>query len=177
MRLGMNKYGWTVLTFLLALCCSFLSPALTLANKRVDRIAITYVKFPLNAPLIIARAQGLYEKEFGPDGIRIEWPEVSAGPKQAEALASGAVQFASVISADAVLTAKSKGADHPKQSRALIARETGIDANDVARLLPDYDFDPSATPADLTDLATIQDFLLDWGVITTKVDIKNLFWP
>jgi len=81
------------------------------AGPDLDTIAITYVKFPLNVPLIIAKKAGLFEKEFAADKITVQWPELTAGPKQVEAMAAGSVQFASVISADAVITAKANGVD------------------------------------------------------------------
>ena len=84
------------------------------------RIAITYVKYPLNAPLIVAKHLGLYEQEFQADGIGVDWADIVTGPGQAAALASGAVQIASVISSDAVLASRSKG--EPVRAVAVFAR-------------------------------------------------------
>lgn len=83
-------------------------------------ISITYVKFPLNAPLILAKVLGLYEKEFATDGSTVEWAALETGPGQAEALAAGAVQFASAMSADAVLAARSR--NEPVRAFAVFAR-------------------------------------------------------
>lgn len=82
-----------------------------LSAPKVSKITITYVKLPLNVPAIAAKKLGLFEKEFGPDGISIDRPELTAGPKQTEAIASGSVQFASVLSSDSAILAKVNGVD------------------------------------------------------------------
>lgn len=81
------------------------------AAEKVDKISITYVKLPLNVPAIIAKRLGLFEKEFGPDGIAIERPEMNTGAQQMRALAAGAVQFASVTGGEAAILAKANGMD------------------------------------------------------------------
>jgi sulfonate transport system substrate-binding protein len=81
------------------------------AAAKADKISITYVKLPLNVPAILAKRLGLFEKEFGPDGITIQRPELTAGPQQTEALAAGSVQFASVLSSDSAILAKANGVD------------------------------------------------------------------
>jgi sulfonate transport system substrate-binding protein len=88
-----------------------LGPSPVDAAAKVDKISITYVKLPLNAPAILAKRLGLFEKEFGPDGITIQRPELTAGPQQTEALAAGSVQFASVLSSDSAILARSNGMD------------------------------------------------------------------
>ena len=81
------------------------------AAAKVDKISITYVKLPLNVPAILAKRLGLFEKEFGPNGISIERPELTAGPRQTEAMAAGSVQFASVLSSDSAILAAANGVD------------------------------------------------------------------
>lgn len=80
-------------------------------NSTPDKITITYVKLPLNVPIIIAKHLELFEKEFGKDNIVVEWADITAGPKQIQAMAAGSVQFASAISADSVITARANGMD------------------------------------------------------------------
>jgi sulfonate transport system substrate-binding protein len=87
------------------------SPSPVDAAAKADKISITYVKLPLNVPAILAKRLGLFEKEFGPDGITIQRPELTAGPQQTEALAAGSVQFASVLSSDSAILAKANGVD------------------------------------------------------------------
>lgn len=86
-------------------------PAFSASAEKVDEINITYVKYPLNVPAIVAYKTGMYEKEFGPDGITISHPELTAGPKQTQALAAGSVQFASVLSGTSAIMARSNGID------------------------------------------------------------------
>ncbi len=87
-------------------------PQLSFAQKpNIDKVTITYVKFPLNVPIIIAKYLNLFETEFSKDSIPVEWAEITAGPKQVQAMAGGSVQFASAISADAVITAKANDMD------------------------------------------------------------------
>jgi len=86
-------------------------PAFSANTEKVDEINITYVKYPLNVPAIVAYKTGMYEKEFGPEGITINHPELTAGPKQTQALAAGSVQFASVLSGTSAIMAKSNGID------------------------------------------------------------------
>lgn len=81
------------------------------AASKVEKISITYVKLPLNMPAIVAKRLALFEKEFGSDGIAIERPELTAGPKQTEAMAAGSVQFASVLSSDSAILARANGVD------------------------------------------------------------------
>jgi sulfonate transport system substrate-binding protein len=86
-------------------------PSTVDAAAKIEKVSITYVKMPLNAPAILAKRLGLFEKEFGPDGIAIQRPELTAGPQQTQALASGSVQFASVLSSDSAILARSNGMD------------------------------------------------------------------
>lgn len=106
----MTGLGWRLLFALIALFCSY-GPVLAADAEPVKEIGITYVKFPLNAPAIVAYKQGLFEKEFKPDGITITHPELTAGPKQTQALAAGSVQFASVLSGASAIMAKANGVD------------------------------------------------------------------
>jgi sulfonate transport system substrate-binding protein len=98
-------------TMAMCLLVLFLMTSVAIADALPQKIVITYVKFPLNAPTIVAKKLGLYEQEFSSLGISIEWPELTAGPKQIQAMAGGSVQFASAISADSVITANSNGMD------------------------------------------------------------------
>jgi len=106
----MRKAIVVLSTAVIGLTLVFGSSSLNAATK-IDKLSITYVKLPLNAPAILAKRLGLFEKEFGPDGIVIQRPELTAGPQQTQALAAGSVQFASVLSSDSAILAKSNGVD------------------------------------------------------------------
>jgi sulfonate transport system substrate-binding protein len=89
---------------------SVLAPP-SMSAAKVEKIAVTYVKLPLNVPTIITKRLGLLEKEFAPDKITIQLPELTAGPQQTEAIAAGSVQVASVLSIDSAILAKANGID------------------------------------------------------------------
>jgi sulfonate transport system substrate-binding protein len=100
-----------VTLLIVATLAVILFPIGGLASEKVDKIVITYVKLPLNVPSILAKQLGLFEKEFGRDGIAVEWPELTAGPKQTQAMAAGSVQFASVLGSDSGILGKANGVD------------------------------------------------------------------
>jgi sulfonate transport system substrate-binding protein len=104
------KRTWIVWLCVVPMALAFGSSDVRAATK-VDKISITYVKLPLNVPAILAKRLGLFEKEFGPSGISIERPELTAGPRQTEAMAAGSVQFASVLSSDSAILAGANGID------------------------------------------------------------------
>jgi len=106
----MMKRKWIVCVCLIGIVFIFGSSKVSAAAK-VNKISITYVKLPLNVPAILAKRLGLFEKEFGPDGISIDRPELTAGPRQTEAMAAGSVQFASVLSTDSAVLARANGVD------------------------------------------------------------------
>jgi sulfonate transport system substrate-binding protein len=104
-------------------CAAVLAQGPAQAAGARKTLAVTYVKYPLNAPLILAKVMGLYEREFAPDAITVEWADITTGPRQAEAIRDGGVQIASVISSDAVLAAIARG--EPIQAVAVFARAPG----------------------------------------------------
>ena len=81
------------------------------AASKPDKISITYIKLPLNAPAIIAKRLGFFEKEFGPDKIAIQRPEMITASQQMQAMAAGSVQFASVLGSEAAILARANGVD------------------------------------------------------------------
>ncbi|MDU2065124.1 MAG: NrtA/SsuA/CpmA family ABC transporter substrate-binding protein [Sporomusaceae bacterium] len=76
-----------------------------------EAIHITYVKAPLNVPSIVEKKLGLFEKEFGKDSIKVDFPEITVGPKQIEALAAGSVDFAHCLGGTTALMAAANGVD------------------------------------------------------------------
>ena len=97
-------------------------PALAQSAPWADSasVTITYVKQPLNAPLILAKALGMYEEEFESAGYTVKWADLSTAAAQARALREGTVQFASVIGWDGVLLARSRG--EPIKAISVFAR-------------------------------------------------------
>lgn len=108
-------YRKTAMTLLILLG---LTPVLTgcgseqaAAPEKPRSMNITYVKAPLNVPSIVEKRLGLFEKEFGKDGMAIGFPEITAGPKQTEAIAAGAVDFAHCLGGTAAILAAANGVD------------------------------------------------------------------
>lgn len=85
--------------------------ALSSASAEIRELNITYVKAPLNIPSIVQKRMELFEKEFGPQGITVGHPEITAGPKQTQAMAAGSVDFANCVGGTSVLIAASQGLD------------------------------------------------------------------
>ncbi|WP_455543338.1 NrtA/SsuA/CpmA family ABC transporter substrate-binding protein [Intestinibacter sp.] len=82
------------------------------SNKSAElpkKINITYVKAPLNVPSILEKNDSLFDEEFKSDNIELNWPEITAGPDQTEALASGDIDFAHCLGGTSALIAASNG--------------------------------------------------------------------
>ncbi len=86
-----------------------LSTGVLFAADFPDKLAITYVKAPLNVPSIVAKDLKIFEKSF--PGVAMSFPEITQGPKQSEALASGEIGVANCIGATSAILAASEGLD------------------------------------------------------------------
>ena len=87
------------------------SPAKEAAAPKPTTLHITYVKAPLNIPSIIEKKQQLFDKEFGKDNIKIEYPEITSGAKQTEALAAGSLEFLNALGGTSAILAAANGVD------------------------------------------------------------------
>lgn len=77
----------------------------------LDEIAVTYVTAPLNVPSIAERRLGLFTDAFADMGIDVTYSELTTGPEQTAALASGDIQFLFAVGATSVILAAANGAD------------------------------------------------------------------
>ncbi len=77
----------------------------------VNKIAVTYVKSPLNVPSIIEKEKRIFEKAFAEYNLPIEYSNLTTGPEQTQALASGDIQFLYAVGATSVILSASNGAD------------------------------------------------------------------
>ncbi len=77
----------------------------------VDKIGVTYVKSPLNVPSIIEKEKGIFAEAFAGYGLSVEYSNLTAGPEQTQALASGDLQFLYAVGATSVILSASNGAD------------------------------------------------------------------
>ncbi|SIQ48492.1 NitT/TauT family transport system substrate-binding protein/sulfonate transport system substrate-binding protein [Alkalispirochaeta americana] len=74
-----------------------------------SEINVSYVTSPFNLPIIIMREKGLLEEEFAPQGITINWHEITSGAHQATAMAAGSLDIASVINSTSVILSNAAG--------------------------------------------------------------------
>lgn len=64
--------------------------------------------------------------------------------------------------------------EHPEEVYRLAAEETGISMDNVKQMYNWYDFDPTIKDSDIKDMEKTQEFLLQNGLLTKKIEIKNL---
>ena len=86
------------------------APAKT-AAANPKSISLTYVKAPLNVPSIVEKKLGLFEKEFAKDKIAVQYPEITVGSKQTEAMAAGSLDFAHALGGTSAILAAANGVD------------------------------------------------------------------
>ena len=77
----------------------------------VDKVTITYVTAPLNVPSITERELGTFTDAFGAEGVDVAYSELTTGPEQTAALASGDIQFLFAVGATSVILSAANGAD------------------------------------------------------------------
>lgn len=80
-------------------------------KENVKEINVTYVKAPLNVPSILEKNQKLFDKGFEKDDIKVNWHEITAGPKQTQALASGDLQILHALGGTSAILAAANGVD------------------------------------------------------------------
>lgn len=74
-------------------------------------ITITYVKSPLNVPSIVEKDQAIFADYFDDLGYEIAYSDLTTGPEQTQALASGDIQFLYAVGATSVILSASNEAD------------------------------------------------------------------
>lgn len=80
-------------------------------TSTVDQISVTYVKSPLNVPSIIEKEKGILSQAFEKYKLPVTYSELTTGPEQTQALASGDIQFLNAVGATSVILSASNGAD------------------------------------------------------------------
>ena len=92
--------------------CAIIAVSVFASGKKEEQlkeINISYVRSPFNLPLIIMKEKGMAEKAFGEKGIKVNYYEITSGAKQAEAIAAGSLDIASVINSVSVILANAAG--------------------------------------------------------------------
>lgn len=80
-------------------------------NTAQAPITITYVKSPLNVPSIVEKENGIFSDTFGKLGYTVSYSDLTTGPEQTQALASGDIQFLNAVGATSVILSASNGGD------------------------------------------------------------------
>lgn len=82
------------------------------AEESRGSIAVTYVKSPLNVPSIVEKDQQIFAEAFADLGYdEVVYSDLTTGPEQTQALASGDIQFLYAVGATSVILSASNGAD------------------------------------------------------------------
>jgi sulfonate transport system substrate-binding protein len=97
-----------VASIALALALAF-TPAV--AADQPKTVRVTYVTAPFNVPSIVMRAKGYLEEAFSPLGIKVEYPEITSGARQTQAIAAGEIDIASVLGGTSAILANANGVD------------------------------------------------------------------
>lgn len=74
-------------------------------------ITVTYVKSPLNVPSIVEKNQQYFAEAFDEFELGVAYSDLTTGPEQTQALASGDIQFLYAVGATSVILSASNGAD------------------------------------------------------------------
>jgi len=80
-------------------------------SENKGTISFTYVKSPLNVPSIVEKEKGTFSKNFGEKGYQVAYSDLTTGPEQTQALASGDIQFLNAVGATSVILSASNEAD------------------------------------------------------------------
>lgn len=95
-----------------------------------QQLNITYVKAPFNIQNIVMKNQGLLEKEFAKEGIKINWIPLKAGLNQVRGMAAGEIDMVAAMNTSTLLIANSvgnrivivDGVAHPDDTFAIMAK-------------------------------------------------------
>lgn len=95
-----------------------------------QQLNITYVKAPFNIQNIVMKNQGLLEKEFEKEGIKINWIPIKAGLNQVRGMAAGEIDMVAAMNTSTLLIANSAGnrivivdgVAHPDDTFAIMAK-------------------------------------------------------
>lgn len=94
------------------------------AHAQPNALRISYVRSPFNLQLMVMKEQGILQKHLTPLGLHAEWPEITSGAKQAQALASGDLDIGGVMNTASVLMAEGEG--NPVRIVAGVSRPTDV---------------------------------------------------
>lgn len=125
--------------FKLLLCIGLILSCKNKSDFSVKQIALTYVKSPLNVPSMVEKDKLIFSNAFSKYNLPVVYSELTAGPDQTQALASGDIQFLYAVGATSVILAKANGADikiinaysRSPKSFVIFSKNVIKDVNDV----------------------------------------------
>nr|WP_321501074.1 NrtA/SsuA/CpmA family ABC transporter substrate-binding protein [uncultured Dethiosulfovibrio sp.] len=82
----------------------------TMPSQGSEKVGISVIKALMNVPTAVEQELGLFQKHFG-DKVDLYLPELSAGFRQAQAMAAGQIEFANCMGSTSLLVAASGGLD------------------------------------------------------------------
>ena len=116
-----------------AAIAALIASGTALASGLPKEINMVYVKAPFNLQNMVMKDQGLLEKEFAKDGVRVNWKTITSGAQQSQAFASGAIDVSAVQNTASLLMAAgagnpirvATGVAHPSENFAIVVRKDG----------------------------------------------------
>ncbi|MEG1843146.1 MAG: NrtA/SsuA/CpmA family ABC transporter substrate-binding protein [Clostridia bacterium] len=99
----MKKLICLLLALVLCLCVAL--------AEESDTVTVTYVTSPLNVPTIVEFDQSTFRKHLAALDVGVGYSELTTGPEQTQALASGDIQFLFAVGATSVILSAANGAD------------------------------------------------------------------
>ncbi|MDR3199896.1 MAG: NrtA/SsuA/CpmA family ABC transporter substrate-binding protein [Spirochaetales bacterium] len=112
--------------FVFCLCICFLAASsLAVAGGKKEEaypkeINISYVESPFNLQIMVMKEKGLLEKAFAEKNISVRWHDINSGADQAQAMAAGSLDIASVINSTSVILANA--AENRVEVAAVVSR-------------------------------------------------------
>lgn len=137
-----------------------------------QQLNITYVKAPFNIQNIVMKSQGLLEKEFAEEGIKINWIPIKAGLNQVRGMAAGEIDMVAAMNTSTLLIANSAGnrivivdgVAHPDDTFAIVAKP---EVKNIVDLKGRQIVGPKGT---------VLHHLLSAALKTSGVEMKDVNW-
>jgi NitT/TauT family transport system substrate-binding protein/sulfonate transport system substrate-binding protein len=86
-------------------------------------INVSYVESPFNIQIMVMKERGMLEKAFAEKNIAVKWRDINSGAEQAQAMAAGSLDIASVINSTSVILANA--AENRVEIAAVVSRPRG----------------------------------------------------
>lgn len=137
-----------------------------------QQLNITYVKAPFNIQNIVMKSQGLLEKEFAEEGIKINWIPIKAGLNQVRGMAAGEIDMVAAMNTSTLLIANSAGnrivivdgVAHPDDTFAIVAKP---EVKNIVDLKGRQIVGPKGT---------VLHYLLSAALKSSGVEMKDVNW-